>query len=139
MALTGKNASFKIDDSGGILRDLSTDVNSVSLPASMDAVDSTTFQATDGAKTYIPGLQDHTISIEGVFDTTALTGSDTVLSGLIGFASTASFEFAPDAAGGAKYEGECICTGYEISAPVADLVSFSASLQVSGAVTRTTF
>jgi len=137
-AIVGKNASFQIDDSTGTLRDLSANVTSVSFPASMDTADSTAFQPTGGAKTYVPGLIDHTLSIDGHYDS-ATNLSDEVLSSLVGYASTASFEFAPDNTGGqVKYTGECILTAYEVSAPVADLVTFTASMQVSGVITRTT-
>jgi hypothetical protein len=38
-----------------------------------------------------------------------------------------------------KYTGEAILTSYSISNPVADVVTFSADFQVTGAVTRGTY
>ena len=135
-AIVGKNAYFAVDDSTDTLRDLSANCTSVSLPASVDTADSTNFG--DSNKTFVPGLIDHTVSIEGHFDS-ATNLSDATLSSLVGYADTATIEFAPDNTGGqGKYTMEGILNSYEISAPVADIVTFSASFQISGAVTRTT-
>lgn len=131
----GKSAVFKVDDSGGTLRDLSAYLEEVSFPRSIETAETTTFG--NSAKTYITGLTDATISITGIFDATA----DGYLAGVIGASATLSFEYGPaGSAGGAiKYSGECIMTSYEVSAPVGDKVSASAEFQVTGAITRGTW
>ena len=133
----GKSATFKLDDSGGTLRDLSTYINDVGFPRSIETAETTTFQASGSAKTYITGLTDATISISGLFDATA----DGYLAGVLGQAATITFEYGPagSTAGNIKYTGECIMTGYEVSASVGDSVQASADFQVTGAITRTTF
>lgn len=133
----GKAAAFKLDDSGGTLRDLSTYINDIGFPRSIETAETTTFQASGSAKTYITGLTDATISISGLFDSTA----DGYLSGVLGQAATITFEYGPagSGVGSIKYTGECIMTGYEVSASVGDSVQASADFQVTGAVTRTTF
>lgn len=131
----GKSAVFKVDDSGGTLRDLSSYLEEVSFPRSVETAETTTFG--NNAKTYITGLSDATISITGLFDATA----DGYLAGVVGASATLSFEYGPagSTGGNVKYSGECILTSYEVSAPVGDKVSASAEFQVSGAITRGTW
>ena len=133
----GKNASFKVDNSGGTLTDISTVITDVSLPRSIETAETTTFQATSGAKTYVVGLNDSTVSISGRFDATV----DAHLVGILGQEASLSFEYGPagSTAGYVKFTGECFCTKYDLSSPVGDVVSFSADFQVTGAVTRGTF
>lgn len=133
----GKSAVFKLDDSTGTLRDLSTYVNDIGFPRSIETAETTTFQASGSAKTFITGLTDASISISGFFDST----SDGYLAGVLGQAATLSFEYGPagSTAGNIKYTGECIMTSYEVSASVGDSVQASADFQVTGPVTRTTF
>lgn len=129
----GKSAVFKIDDSGGVLRDISAYCDNIDFPLTADTAEVTTFG--DSSKEYVAGLKDATISISGSWDATA----DGYLAGIQ--AAIGTFEYGPagSAGGAVKYTGECICTGYNVTAPVGDKVSFSAEFQVSGAVTRTTF
>ena len=129
----GKTAVFKIDNSGGSLTDISAYCDNVDFPLTADTAEVTTFG--DSSKEYIAGLKDATISISGSWDAT----SDAVLAGIIGVAGT--FEYGPAGSTGGlvKFTGEAICTGYTVTAPVGDKVSFSAEFQVTGAVTRTTF
>jgi len=133
----GKSAVFKIDDSGGTLRDISSYINEASFPRSIETAETTTFGVAGGAKTYITGLNDASISISGLFDSTA----DGYLAGVLGQASTLSFEYGPlgSTGGFIKYSGECIMTSYEVSSSVGDVVSASAQFQVTGSVTRGTW
>ena len=131
----GKSAVFKLDDSGGTLRDLSSYINEASMPRDIETAETTAFGSS--AKSYITGLTDATISISGMFDATA----DGYLAGVVGQAATLSFEYGPlgSTASMIKYSGECILTSYELSSPVGDVVTFSADLQVTGAITRGTW
>lgn len=133
----GKSAVFKLDDSGGTLRDLSAYLNDVSFPRDVETAETTTFGVSGSAKTYIVGLSDATISISGLFDATA----DGYLAGVVGASATLSFEYGPagSTGGNVKYTGECILTSYEVSASVGDSVQASADFQVTGAITRTTW
>jgi len=131
----GKSAVFKLDDSGGTLRDLSSYINEASMPRDIETAETTAFGSS--AKSYITGLSDATISISGIFDAV----SDGYLAGALGQSATLSFEYGPlgSTASMIKYTGEAILTSYEVSSPVGDVVTFSADLQVTGAVTRTTW
>lgn len=137
----GKNSTFKVDRSGGTLTDISTYLDNVDFPRTVETAETTTFQVTGSAKTYIVGLVDSTISISGKFDNTATSGPDAVLSGIYGQAATVSFEYGPEGGdtGDVKYSGEAILTEYSTGSPVGDVTTFSASFQVTGVVTKGTF
>lgn len=132
----GKNASFKVDDSGGTLRTLSTFIDNVSgLPGARDLSEVTAFG--DGGTKNIPGLQNVSFSISGHFEPTATTGPHAVLNSLRISTATASFEYAPQGSttGNVLMSGECWLSSYEVEAGVSDKVSFSAEFQVDGVVT----
>lgn len=133
----GKSAVFKLDDSGGTLRDLSSYLDDIGFPRDIETAETTTFGVAGSAKTYIVGLSDATISISGKFDSTA----DGYLAGVVGNSATLSFEYGPagSTGGNVKYTGECIMTSYEVSASVGDVVTASADFQVTGQITRTTW
>ena len=86
------------------------------------------------SRSYIVSLEDATISISGMYDSTV----DGYLKG--GTEPTSrSFVYKPGVSSGdAIYAGECILTSYSLSSPVGDVNTFSADFQVTGTVTRTT-
>lgn len=133
----GKLGFFSLDDSGGTPRDLSTYLNDISMPRDIETAETTTFSVAGSAKTYIVGLTDSTISISGLFDPTA----DGYLAGVVGQTASLSFVYGPagNTGGFVKYTGECFVTSYEVSSSVGDVVQASASMQVTAAITRTTF
>jgi len=130
----GKDSVFKLDNSSGSLTDISSYVNNVDFPETSDVSETTTLGADN--KTYIAGLKDSTISLSGLWDSTA----DAIFGAVVGQSATLSFEYSPEGTtgGNVKYEGEAILTSYAISSPVGDAVGYSADLQVSGAITRGT-
>lgn len=130
----GKDSVFKLDNASGTLTDISTYVNNVDFPETSDVSETTTLGADN--KTYIAGLKDATISLSGLWDSTA----DAIFGAVVGQSATLSFEYSPEGTtgGNVKYEGEAILTSYAISSPVGDAVGYSADLQVSGAITRGT-
>ena len=136
----GKDAVFKLDDSGGTLRTLTSYVDNVSgLPGGRDLAEVTAFG--DGGTKSIPGLQDVSFTIKGHFDSTASTGPNAVLNGLRTATATATFEYGPEGGttGKVKFLGECWLTEYEVEAEVDDKVSFTAEFQVDGTVSSGTF
>jgi len=130
----GKDSVFKIDNSGGTLTDISSYVNSVDFPETVDVAETSTLG--DSSKSYIVGMKDSTLSIAGLWDSTL----DGILGAVVGQSATLSFEYSPAGTGSGeiKYTGECILTGYSQNSPVGDVVSFTADFQVSGDVTRGT-
>ncbi len=141
MTIHGKDSYFSLEDSGAAtLRNLSPYINTLTWSRSQDNHDTSCYG--NEGRTFVSGLTNGTISLGGFWDKTALVGSATVLDGLIDLDTlTLGFEYGPEGntATQVKYSGECILTSFEYSAPVGDLVSFTASLQISGVVTKGTF
>ena len=133
----GKSAVFKIDNAGGgSLTDISTYVDSVEgLPGEREIADVTTLGQT-GHKS-VPGLVNGTFTIGGPWDATL----DAIMGVLQVATATATFEHGPagSTTGLVRYTGECWVTSYTVSTPVGDKVSWTASVQVDGDVTRNTF
>jgi len=131
----GSKAVIKFGTSGDTSTptDISTYVKSVSFPEEAETHETTTLGAT--SKSYIAGLKDATISIDGAFDPTV----DEHLNGILGL--EVAFEYGPQGSdsGSVKYTGNCICTSYEAETPVDDVATFSAEFQVTGDVTRGTY
>lgn len=128
----GKNAAFKIDDSGGTIRDISDVLTDVSISRTADVAEVSAF--TNSSKAYVAGLKDATMTISGSFDATV----DGYLSGILGVEG--SFEFYPigTTGGNPKASGEAIMTSYDRTPDIGGAVTFSASFQVSGDVTEGT-
>lgn len=129
----GKNTNFQINS-----KDISQYCDNVDFPEVADTAETSTFGAS--AKTYIPGLTDSTLAIQGKFDPTVTTGPDAVLQPLVGAAAT-TFIYGPygNTSGFVKYTGSAICTNYKITSPIGGVVTFTADFQCTGAITRTTF
>jgi hypothetical protein len=82
------------------------------------------------------GLTDGEISITGLWDDAATTGSFTVLSAQMVAAtlSAAPIAFVYKPNGTDTYTGTCVVSQYNESSPVDDMVAFTATLSISGAV-----
>lgn len=135
-----KASKFLIDDTGSVQRDLSafvTDVRGLPGPRSLNEV---TALGDSGAK-FIPGLEDVSITLSGIFDNTATSGPDAVLGALRSHSSAVDFEYGPEGSGSGdiKYSGTCWVLSYELRSRVGNRVEWSAALQVEGTVTRGTF
>jgi predicted secreted protein len=129
----GKSTDFELDDTGGTSRSLANVLTSVDFPETIDTAETTAFGST--SKSYIVGLRDSTISVSGLWDATV----DGYIIGTEPASRTFIFGPAGSTGGYVKYTGEAILTNYSVSAPVADVVTFSLDLQVTGNVTRTTY
>ena len=131
----GKNSVFKIDDSGGTLRDISNTLNSVTFPREAETLETTSFGSS--SRSYVVGFQNATISVEGSFDATV----DGYLAGVLGQEASLSFEYGPEGSTSTytKFSGECYLTSYEVKGGVGDIVSYTAEFQVTGAITRGTW
>jgi hypothetical protein len=136
----GKNASFKLDNAAGSLTNISDTVNDVTVSRAIETGETTSFG--NSSKTYIVGLADATISVSGSFDATVDSMLTTLIDAQIaGTNTSASFEAGPQgtAVSSVKYTGECLVTSYEVNPSVGDVVTYSLELQVTGAVSRSTF
>ena len=134
--VAARNSSFKLDNGAGTLTDISAYVDSVGgIANTTDMLDTTVFGST--SKTFQPGLRNgDTITVSGKWDSTL----NTQITALLGLTYSSTFDYSPagTTAGLPKVTGECFVTSYEVSSSVADLVTFSMSLQISGAVTHGT-
>jgi hypothetical protein len=109
--------------------------NSIDFPATVDTAETSTFGSS--SKTYVVGMIDHTMTVEGLVDPTG----DAYFDSMVGTAASLSFIYGASGAvaGNPKYYGECWCTGYNPSTPIGDAVKFTASFQMTGTITRSTF
>ena len=123
----GRLAVFRLDDSSGDLRDLSSDVNSVEAPATGDTVEVSGFG--DVTKKYVVGLKDSQMRVQGNFNDAALK-SHAVLSGVV--AGTAGLEMhywpSGSASGKPVFEGSVLVSEYSVSAGISAAVTWTANL-----------
>jgi hypothetical protein len=131
----GKASVFKIDNASATLTDISNTLTDVGFPAKVDTAEVTAFGAS--AKAYIVGLTDGTISLSGSFDSTV----DSLLSGVLGYATALNWNYGPEGstAGYVKYTGLGYVTDYSKTGSVGAVVKYTATVQITGAVTRTTW
>lgn len=136
----GKDAVFSLDDSGGTLRTITINLNSVSgLPGARALSEVTAFG--DAGTKSIPSLANVQFSIGGHYEATATTGVSTVLNGLRTSTATATFNYGPagSTTGALKVLGECWMTELTYDTTVSDRVPVAASFQVDGIPTLGTY
>lgn len=130
--VSAKSAQFTL-----AATDISAYIDSVGgLDNNTDMLETTSFGAT--SKSFIGGLRNgSTVQISGKWDASL----HTTINALLGSASSSAFVFGPagSTVGNVKFSGSCFVQSYEVSAQVADLVTWSASLQVTGNVTIGTY
>ncbi len=135
-----KDSIFQITDTGASLRDISTHITNIDgIPGERELNEVTGLG--DAGRKWIPGLENVTITLEGVYDTTASTGPDVVLGPLRTNASATAWDYGPEGKSSTetKYSGNCYVRRYEIISRVGDQVIWRAELQVDGVVTRGTY
>ena len=119
--------------------------NDISFPQQIETPETTTFSA-QGVKAYIVGLKGYTISFNGHYDAQS-GGLDEIMNGLISFQDRNGYQIpfvygpaSPGAFGGGsadiKYYGYGVLSQYDLKSSVNGVIEFSAQMQVSGAVTR---
>lgn len=119
-------------------KDISPYVTSVTATRNNDVLDTTTYGAV--GHTFVAGLTNGKLVVNGLWDKTAVSGSYTVFNAMIGAAAVA-FIWSPEGSttGNVKITGSVVMDSYVESSPVADLVTFSATLQITGTVTATVY
>jgi hypothetical protein len=93
-----------------------------------------------GWKTFIAGLIGTNLSLAGVYDGTASTGPAAILETCIANGTAWTWKFFPggSATGQRLHSFSALVTNYSEASPVADKVTFSASVLASGTVTSST-
>lgn len=129
MAVTtlGADSVFLLDGD-----DLSEFMDTITFTRSTDSLDVTTFGNNGHRKR--GGLTDGNISIGGVYDTSA-TGPHDVIGPLLG--TVVPFTWQPEGDGTGKPEatGTVLVQNYVETSPVADIVRWTAALEIDGDVT----
>jgi len=125
----GKNVNVFLNEF-----DFSTYFNDVSASTSVDTAETSAFGTS--AKTYIVGHRDGTISLSGMFEGTASTGTDAFFATALGSSTKNKIIVAPQgnslAAGAIMLVADD--TSYEVSSAIADVVQASAEFQSTDAV-----
>ncbi len=125
----GKNTYISL---GGT--DLSAYTNASELERTGDTSDVTTYGK--DSHVYSGGLKDAKASISGIYDNTAVSGPRAVIEPLVG--TSATLIRRPEGTGSGKPQESVtvFVTKYTETNPVADMVTWSADLQCSDAITK---
>jgi hypothetical protein len=115
--------------------DISAYSDNVAFNRKADSHDVTTFGKS--SHVYQGGLLDGTATITGIYDSTA-TGPKAKIESLLGTNVVLTYE--PEGVGTGKplETGSVLITAYEETAPVADMIKFSITLQMSDTMVKST-
>lgn len=136
----GKDSWFALDNVAGSLTVLSPYIDTVDWPQSVEQLDVSTIGTTP--KAFIPGLTDgDTISISGPYDVTVYTHLTALKAAQSAGSSTSTAMYGPggSVASQAKSSAECYVMSFQLPTSVGGRAEWSATLQVTGAVTNTTW
>lgn len=129
----GKNAQIYIGTN-----EISAYCDQLDQSTDVDMAETSTFGV--GWKTFLAGLIGSTLNIAGKYDGTASTGPAAIINACITGGTAWSMKYFPggSATGQRSDAFSGLVTNYSESSPVGDVVTFSASIQVTGTVTSTT-
>lgn len=118
--------------------ELSAFCDQLDLSIDVDTGETTTFGS--GWKNYLAGLVGSTLSLSGKYDGTSSTGPAAIILACITGGTAWSWKHFPggSATGQRQNSFSGLVTNYSESSPVADIVTFSAEVMVTGTVTSTT-
>ena len=136
----GKDAWCAIDNVAGTLTNLTPYFDNVSWPQTVQQVEVSVFGT--ASKAFVPGLTDgDTITLSGPLDVTLHSHLGNIKAAQAAGSSTSTINWAPlgSVASLPKISAECYLASYQVQAGVGGRAEFSASLQVTGAVTNTTW
>lgn len=136
--VAGHNTKVEYDNAAGSLQDLSAYINNISgFDLTQGTYDTTAFGKS--AVEFIAGLKGgQSITISGDWDATLNTHMIAVAALTTGATQTLVFSPAGGGTGTPKLTVETILTSYGITSAVADKVTWSATLQATGATTTGT-
>ena len=136
----GKDSFFNLDNVAGSPTVLSPYVDTFDWPQSVDTLDVSAFGTS--SKAFIPGLIDgDTVAVSGPYDVTMFTHLTAVKAAQAAGSSTASLLWGPggSVSGQAKVSAEVYVKSLSFKAGVGGRAEYSATMQVTGAVTNSTF
>lgn len=126
----GKDTFISLDGD-----DLSAFCNTSTLTRQADSHDVTTYGSDDHV--FVGGLGNGTASIGGFYDNTAATGPRAVIEPLVGTVVTLIRQPEGTGSGLPQDSVSVLVTNYVETSPVADIVTWTAALQLSGAINTT--
>ncbi len=136
----GKGAFIAVDGVAASPVDISAYADQIDFPQPVDTLDVTTFG--DSARDMIPGLTDGgVVNISGPADVALGTFIAGLKAAQAAGSTTSTIQFGPggSVSGQIKVSAETYVSAYNLSTGVGGRVEFSASLQVTGAVTNGTW
>ena len=126
----GKHGDVSVDGTS-----LTAYCDSQSLSISNDTAETSVFGIS--WKTFLEGMASGEFEIGGNYDPTATTGPADKLFGLIGGGAVTVILYpGGNDTGQQSYSASCILTAYNETSGIGDAVKFTASFQVTGAVTQ---
>lgn len=141
MAFAAGTTSFVlVDNTAGSPTNLSGYADNFGWPQNVDQLEVSVFGT--AAKAFVPGLTDgDTISVAGPLDATLHTHLTALKAAQSAGSSTATVTWGPagSVSGRPKISAETYVASYGVSVGVGGRVEFTASLQVTGAVTNSTW
>jgi len=145
MPYESRPAFFSIVDSDGTsTRDLSSFLTGIDgLPGERELVDVT--RLGDSGHRFVASLFNGRFSLEGLYEKTATTGPDVVLTNILGMSSATTFVYGPTGNSSGitppnrRVTGSCWIRTYTTPARVAAAVAFRSDGQVEGIVAFSTF
>lgn len=136
----GKDAHILVDGVAGTLVNVTAYADNFSFPQPVDTIEVSVFGSTP--KAFIPGLTDGgQIGVSGPLDVAMGTFLATLKAAQAAGSSTATVTYSPagSVAGQLKVSAETYVSSFDISTGVGGRAEYSATLQVTGAVTTTTW
>jgi hypothetical protein len=138
----GKAGYLALTDVGAVERNVSAFVTNVDMTLDVDNPITTTYTAT-GVRRQVVGLKDNSFTVTMLHDTTASTGSWTVVMGLINAppATATVFKWGPEGSTGGlpRVTGSCRIKSAKMSEPVDGVVTITADFEGDGGATVDTF
>lgn len=131
---------FALDNAAGSITNLQSYTDDVSVPQTVAMLDVSVLGT--APKAFIGGLSNgDTIPLKGPYDVTLHTHVTGLLAAQAAGTVSHSFIWGPggSVASQAKVSGECLVANYQLSSGVGGRAEWTASLQISGAVTNGTF
>jgi hypothetical protein len=131
----GTTSKLYLTTAAGVVTDISPYADSTSTDLSANQLDVSAFGTQ--AQAFLNGQTTGQISVGGPLDVTL----HTLVAGLYSSGSTASFIYGPggSVASQARLAGSVNVASYNVSTSASGRVEYSASLQITGAVTSGTF
>ena len=136
----GTTTAFYLANSAAALQNLSPYIDNVTVPQTVQTIDVSAFGT--AAKRFINGLTDgDVISMSGPYDVAVHTQLTALKAAQSAGSAAAAYIYGPggSVASEARSAGSVFLSSYQVSSTVGGRVEYSASLQVTGAVTNGTF